>query len=447
MLTLFLFSATSTVAQYKSIIAESDSAMGNNGRTIIRGGHYRDAWCYQNNSNNNNLIHLEQLYYSHAYAKIPSNIIIHDMQPFISKMYFCGEDTVLHKGVAGFITTHTISISLFDSVHICCYYIDSTTVLKRFVLLEKTLYDQTMVAIGENSRVGVGHNNDALNLLVECRFTHPHTTISYDLKPAYHSTDGYERLDDICLSDRYLVTVGYCDDPSYEGITLHLWDTANSPYCHLLDEMYYYPEQLSNNDSKLYLSEIADNHVAVSYAKYDIYENYHKLVLRTFEMSTMDNHVSQQVKIDKFMLHGMTHIPYDNGVVVLCDYENHIMHMNTSNYVYFDPMNESPYGSVILYDPSKYYNSITSYNRQYFISSGDLHWMERDKIAPLPAYNLLDPTPEYCPNYEEINVEIIENLKRNHEKNELEMLTKEEPLDIRKIPVDVLLIKMNCYSD
>lgn len=68
MLALFLFVATSTVAQYKSIIAEPDSIMGNYGRTIIRGGNYNDAWTYQNNSNSNNLIHLEQFFFSHAYA-------------------------------------------------------------------------------------------------------------------------------------------------------------------------------------------------------------------------------------------------------------------------------------------------------------------------------------------------------------------------------------------
>lgn len=378
---------------------------------------------------------------------IPSNFVIHDMKNHISSMYFCGEDTAQHKGVVGLIRTPSISIDYFDSTRFCYFYIDSTTVLKKLVIVEHAPDDQTMVAIGENSKITVGPNNEPLNVLVECDFSGSISPLSYVLRPAYNSTVGYERLDDICLTDRHLVIVGYCDDPSYEGITLHRWDTTNSPYYQIMDEMYCYPEQLSFVDSKLYLCEIADNHAAVSYAKYDKDETYHKLVLRTFKMSNMDNIISQMVKIDKFTMHGMTHIPYDNSVVVLCDYENQQVHRNTSNFVYFNPMNEISYGSVILYDPSKYYNSITTYNQHFFISSGDLNWMERDKNAPLPAYNSLLPGSIFCPEYEEINIEIIENLKWNHKKATISTIEKLANFNMIFIPVKTMLINIDCYSN
>lgn len=448
MLALFLFVATSTVAQYKSIIAEPDSIMGNYGRTIIRGGNYNDAWTYQNNSNSNNLIHLEQFFFSHAYAKIPNNFVIHDMKNHISSMYFCGEDTALHKGVVGLIKTTTISIDYLDSTRFCYFYIDSTTVLKKLVMIEHAPDDLTMVAIGENSNTTVGPNNEPLNVLVECDFSGSISPLSYVLRPAYNLIVGYERLDDICLTDDYIVAIGYGDNSEDKEIILHLWDLTNPPYHQLIEHIFYYPEQLSINDSRFYLSAMLKKNVAVSYAKYDNDENYHKMVLRTVDLTNMNNIISQMVKIDKFMMHGMTYIPYDKSIVVLCDYPLASHYSNIiSNYVYFDPLKTNSYGSVILYDPTKYYNSITSYNQHFFISSGDLHWIERDKNAPLPAYNSMLPRPIFCPEHEEVNVEIIENLRWNYIKTNIITIEKQAIFNMIFIPVKIMKINIDCYSN
>lgn len=48
---------------------------------------------------------------------------------------------------------------------------------------------------------------------------------------------------------------------------------------------------------------------------------------------------------------------------------------------------------------------------EHFVGSGNLHWLYRDKMAPLPAYNNYPTTPTYCPANDQQKVEMVEDLK------------------------------------
>ena len=48
---------------------------------------------------------------------------------------------------------------------------------------------------------------------------------------------------------------------------------------------------------------------------------------------------------------------------------------------------------------------------EHFVGSGSLHWLYRDKMAPLPAYNSYPTTPTYCPANGQQKVEMVKKVE------------------------------------
>ena len=132
--------------------------------------------------------------------------------------------------------------------------------------------------------------------------------------------------------------------------------------------------------------------------------------LRVFDVGVMANAGSQQwMPGGKVYMHELIYMAVDNSIVLLDDAL--VGDVYSSAFRYLDPYATVSYPSTYLYDPDHCYSSLTRLGSQHFVGSGSLHWLYRDKMAPLPAYNIYPTTPTYCPANGQQKVEMVKKVK------------------------------------
>ena len=83
---------------------------------------------------------------------------------------------------------------------------------------------------------------------------------------------------------------------------------------------------------------------------------------------------------------------------------------------------------------------------EHFVGSGNLHWLYRDKMAPLPAYNSYPTTPTYCPANGQQKVEMVKKVKVYKYTPPLYLYNHDESQTWGYDSLDSLSVNLNCLS-
>ena len=144
-------------------------------------------------------------------------------------------------------------------------------------------------------------------------------------------------------------------------------------------------------------------------------------------------------------MHELIYMAVDNSIVLLDDAL--VGDVYSSAFRYLDPYATASYPSTYLYDPDHCYSSLTRLGSQHFVGSGSLHWLYRDKMAPLPAYNSYPTTPTYCPANGQQKVEMVKKVEVYKCTPPLYLYNHDESQVPDSVSLAPLPVNLNCLSN
>lgn len=336
------------------------------------------------------------------------NIVINDFRIIDDLIYFCGSNISSGFGVLGVIKASYLLSSLGTTVPVDFFDIQGTSELYRLdVYIDPTTNTPRVTAVGyyRNPSCGMW----ACGVGVDCAGLMPGTLAptcsvfySYNNSPL-----DIEHWEDVVSTTEWVVLVGAGYLNGQEGLFLRKFPKGN-PSDPEVFNIYFYPESESLMWNEVRAEYLKENEIAVVYrgTRVDMVTNYTKF--RVFDISSMANFISQEYVVPyKCFIHEMAYMERAERVVLASMFPSPVM---MAHLVYITPYLNVPYPTVYVHDKLWNFCSVTNLDDDYFVASGCFHFLLRSASASFPAYNGYSLDPPYCPEEEQLNVEIIENI-------------------------------------
>ena len=405
-------------AQYISVHAY-DTLLPSAGHTIVRSWGSDRAVSYFVTTGYQPMMEVvDQTTGITRWVNLPDEVYIKDMcvDERTNILYFCGstdynayEYGALYQGdgIIGYI-----DLSLFYSSNISVRYISfhnpEYTLIKSVNKLVE--YDDGgrphIVAIGEDRYRTNGYIFSDY-FCIDC-FDITGPSPSVDVAPFGTS----ERYNDILLTSRFVVFMGYDANPSVQSICYRKTMRNN-----IDDPIFDYKNLFYNGDdaySLLHSTEMFDDTVATSYYSVNG-SGFFVTRIRVIDILNDMNTNSQEFPLaDKTEPDDITHMPVDGSLVLMEKFTTQNGSHN-SNFVFIDPYAQSIYNTTIEYKKNEYFQSLTTHDGQYYLAGAGATWFLRDKTQT--------PTgipDEGCPSVEAYKIAVINNLQPYHVSSPME---------------------------
>ena len=347
-----------------------------------------------------------------------SAIVVRDFRVWNDMVVFCGQEVVSKRGIVGYFPCSEFDVTPPPPFQYTYFHVGAAAGhylrdIQRLEVYTSPSGVPHIVAFGYDSiNLGGGYLQQ---YLIDCKdFMAGFSTgnLHYELMALNRTaTPGIEQPSDLCYTGKYVVVAGYLGGVMQHGLTLRRCD-PDVPlhgdgealfYSIETDTLVGYPE--------IRISAIGEETVAVAYRGRLVSPagvDYSRL--RVFDVGVMANAGSQQwMPGGKVYMHELIYMAVDNSIVLLDDAL--VGDVYSSAFRYLDPYATASYPSTYLCDPDHCYSSLTRLGSQHFVGSGSLHWLYRDKMAPLPAYNSYPTTPTYCPANGQQKVEMVKKVE------------------------------------
>lgn len=308
--------------------------------------------------------------------ELAPGIEIYDMFVVGNELFFCGRNRQMHWGIIGYL--HIPDMILNNTIAVNYIKIDSVYILKKLVVnTDAGTYHVS--AIGQNISTDpsvVFYNN----VLID----YPNITI-----PTYYAiyANGHEMYYDLLQTDRYIVCLGYDNDPSVNSICYRKAKRGNIWANALLDSLHYF---LNGNDvySIMHSTSMDRDNVATSYFYMAGSTSYTRI--RTIDVAhDVMTGTWYYTLPDKGEPKAMTFLHASNTLVVMQDFSYGGTY--NSNFIQFRPfgMGSSP---IIEYRPDELFQHITEHDSKYYLASGGSRWFWKDgPVVPTDFPNFSCP--------------------------------------------------------
>ena len=314
----------------------------------------------------------------------PDSLHIRDFQVVDGVVYFCGDNSASGVGIMGRMTIDTI---MRPHAGVNYVEVESTRYLHRLVAYPHYLPFSNRVWLAAIGRSDSTHEN--VDVLVRCNNAQ-NAIGNYRIRRMHgDAANGYERLEDIALSQGRIVMAGY-----YEGVTpvcvsmrrSQAWQMSSSE----LDTLYYYPDVPQAYDT--HLTGGPGDTVALTYRSVKTSSSTSKKyysAVRFFKSGTMKNVSSWEImKARKNSLQDVVYL-YGERSLVMMDEEP-----ERGLYFIAVPILPSPPPTTTLTLPHLYKGSVSCQSLSavggtHLVAAGALpHWIY---IQQLTTQGCLQP--------------------------------------------------------
>lgn len=327
---------------------------------------------------------------------------IYDLFIVGDELFFCGRNSLVHSGIIGHL--HIPDMIMNTQIAVNIFRIDSVYILKKLVVnTDAGAYHVS--AIGQNISTDpsvVFYNN----VLIDYPdFFSP--TFTYDAIYA----NGYEMYYDLLQTDRYIVCLGYDNDPSVNSLCYRKAERANIWANALLDSLHFF---LNGNDvySIMHSTAMDRDNVATSYFYMNGAFSYTRIRTIDVAQDVMTGSWCYTLS-DKGEPTAMTFLHASKNLVVMQDFSYGGTY--NSNFIQFCPfgIGLSP---IIDYRPGELFQHITEHDSKYYLASGGSRWFWKD--GPVVPTGFLWPScPEessfYVPDIRPLSHRVVYDVMNN----------------------------------
>lgn len=348
-------------------------------------------------------------------------------------LYFCGSTSYYYTGyIMGNGLLGRIDLSDFSNTFI---NIDLLTIPQLTTINKLVEYDNGgvshIVAIGEEV-YSIAPYTYSQYYFVDCQDIE-------SLYPTYivekFSTE--ERYDDVLLTSRFVVFMGYYNDALSPSICYRKMDRSNI-YSTVFNNIILFAggdDAVSiTHSTAMDMDNIATSYLAFNQSGNPVTR------IRMINAAAETNTNSQELLLpEKEEPIHLVYIPFTGAIVLMENFD--VASDYHSNFVYIDPMSQSSYVSSVEYKISDFFQFLTLHRSTYFLAAAGASWYFRDiTVSPV---GFIQPD---CPSYQPFKINIINNLVSNILYKPINMLTNNIIIPQPPAPVVSAMAQIGCFN-